>query len=68
MYLRELREQMKKENPKLVMAEFMKKASMEWTRMSQEEKKRYERMVENDRVKYDQEFLDYKKNLMNEME
>lgn len=40
-----MRERMKKENPKIVMGEFMKMVSMEWTRMSQEEKKRYERLV-----------------------
>jgi hypothetical protein len=48
-YLREMREKMKKENPKLVMAEFMRYVSVEWTRMSQEEKKRYDRMVQKDR-------------------
>jgi hypothetical protein len=40
-----MREKMKKDNPKLVMSEFMKSVSMEWTRMSQEEKKRYDRLV-----------------------
>lgn len=53
MYLRELREKMKKENPKLIMAEFMKQASMNWTRMTTAEKKRYENLVEKDRVRYD---------------
>ena len=68
MYLREMREKMKKENPKLVMAEFMKMVSVEWTRMSQDEKKRYERLVEKDRQRYDEEFLEYKKTLMQEQE
>jgi hypothetical protein len=63
MYLREMREKMKKENPKLVMSEFMKMVSMEWTRMSQEEKKRYDRLVQGDRSRYDREFNEYKRNL-----
>ena len=33
-FVREMREKMKKDNPKLVMSEFMKSVSMEWTRMS----------------------------------
>ncbi len=61
MYLRELREKMKKENPKLIMAEFMKQASMNWTRMTSSEKKRYENLVEKDRVRYDQQILDMKR-------
>ncbi|CDW82148.1 UNKNOWN [Stylonychia lemnae] len=63
MYLRELREKLKKDNPKLVMSEFMKQASMNWTRMSQAEKKRYDHLVEKDRLRFDEQFLDYKKNL-----
>jgi hypothetical protein len=47
-----MREKMKKENPKIVMVEFMKMVSMEWTRMSQEEKNRYERLVQTDRARY----------------
>ncbi len=58
-----MREKMKKENPKLVMSEFMKTVSMEWTRMSQEEKKRYDRLVHKDRQRFDTEFLEYKRNL-----
>jgi hypothetical protein len=58
-----MREKMKKENPKIVMGEFMKMVSMEWTRMSQEEKKRYERLVQTDRARYDKEFAEFKRNL-----
>ena len=54
MYLREFRERMKKESPKLVMAEFMKQASMNWTRMTSADKKRYELMVAKDRVRVEQ--------------
>ena len=63
MYLREMREKMKKENPKLPMSEFMKYVSVEWTRMSQEEKKRYDRMVEKDRQRFDDEYHEYQRNL-----
>ena len=58
-----MREKMKKENPKIVMGAFMKMVSMEWTRMSQEEKKRYERLVQTDRARYDKEFAEFKRNL-----
>eukprot|EP00347_Sterkiella_histriomuscorum_P018014 403347115 len=61
MYLRELREKTKKENPKLQMGEFMKQASMNWTRMSQKEKKMYDHMVEKDRNRYDEKYQDFKK-------
>jgi hypothetical protein len=41
----------------------MKMVSMEWTRMSQEEKKRYERLVQTDRARYDKEVAEFKLNL-----
>lgn len=66
MYLRERREQTKVENPKMVMSEFMKMVSMEWTRMSQPEKKRYERLIakgDAHRMKADAEFREYRRNL-----
>ena len=63
MYLREFREKMKKESPKLVMAEFMKQASMNWTRMTNADKKRYEMMVAKDRVRVEQQLLDMKRQI-----
>jgi hypothetical protein len=58
-----MRERMKKEDPKMVMGDFMKMVSIEWTRLSQEEKRRYERMVEKDRQRWDNEYRQYKRNL-----
>ncbi len=46
------------------MSEFMKMVSIEWTRLSQEEKKRYDRCVEKDRQRYDNEYHEYQRNLL----
>lgn len=61
--MKEMREKLKKEDPKLCGGEFMRVISIEWTRLSQEEKRRYERQVEKDRQRWDDEFRQYKRNL-----
>lgn len=63
-FLRETREKLKKDNPKMPMGEFMRHVSIEWTRMSQEEKKHYERMVAKDRQRFDNEFHEYQRNMV----
>lgn len=62
-FAKEMRERMKKENPKLTVSELMKQIGMEWTKMSQEEKRRYSKIAKDDRVRYDDDFITYKKKM-----
>ena len=36
---------------------------MNWTRMNQAEKKRYDHLVQKDRLRYDEKYMDYKNNI-----
>lgn len=54
---------MKKENPKLQCSELMRLIGIEWTRMSQEEKKKYDMLALKDTERYEEDFINYKKRM-----
>lgn len=62
-FAKEMRERMKKENPKLQCSELMRLIGIEWTRMSQEEKKKYDMLALKDTERYEEDFINYKKRM-----
>ena len=60
-YIQERREALKKEKPNLDNKELIRTMGEEWNKLSDEEKKPYSKMAENDKKRYQDEIKAYEK-------
>ena len=60
-YIQERRETLKKEKPSLDNKELIRTMGEEWNKLSDEEKKPYSKMAENDKKRYQDELKAYEK-------
>ncbi len=60
-YIQERREALKKEKPSLDNKELIRTMGEEWNKLSDEEKKPYSKMAENDKKRYQDELKAYEK-------
>ena len=55
----EMRADIKKKNPNLKMGAIMKELGQMWKKLSEEEKYKYNKLYENDKIRYEEEMATY---------
>ena len=59
-FSQQIREKIKRQNPNISMTELMKEISNRWSCISDKDKEPYNMMAKNDKLRYEQELMDYK--------